>query len=153
MWNDFWCFFIHTKVGCFWCGQWFYFRSLQHGFLLNAYGPVHWLQTDDQYSMWILGLKHTSHLNENMHPNKDITYSFYRIIQGLPVMEWNCNATSFPKVIVFSFGFITQNFFGFLQLLEICHLKMQKWNWNIHSLKCHMFTKCGKSTLYFSCSC
>lgn len=142
MWNDFWCFFTHIKVGCFWCGRWFWFRSLQHWFLLNSYGPVNWLQTDGQYSMWILSLKHTSHLNKNMHPNKDIAYSFYRIIQGLPVMEWNCNAGSSPKVIVFSFGFITQNVFGFLQLLEICHLKIQKWNWNNHSLRCHMFTKC-----------
>lgn len=146
MWKDFWCFFINIKVGC----RWFFFRSLQHGFLLNSYGPVHWLQTDDQYSLWILSLTHTSHLSKNMHSKKDITYSFYRIIQGLPVMEWNCNATSFPKVIVFSFGFITQNFFGFLQLLKICHLKMQKWNW--HNRKMSHVHKMWKK-VPFSCSC
>lgn len=58
MWNDFWCFFIHMKVGCFWRIRWFYFWSLEHGFCLHSYSPVHWLQTDVQYSMWILSLKY-----------------------------------------------------------------------------------------------
>lgn len=45
---------------------------------------------------------------ENIDQGKsiDTTYSFYRVIQGLPVMEGNSDSTSFPKVIVFSFGLV-----------------------------------------------
>lgn len=113
-----WCFLL-SMVLCLGCGRHFCFWGLQHGFLLISRGPVHWLQTDEQIycpAFWKI----------NFNNSKYMTYSFYRIIQSLPVVKWNSDSTSFPKIIVFSFGFIAQNLFGFLQLLEICHWNREK---------------------------
>lgn len=66
---------------------------------------------------------------KNQHISKATTYSFHRVVQGLPVMKWNRNCASFPKVIVLSFSFVAQNLFGFLQLLEVSHCQKDRRLW------------------------